>query len=326
MPKKAFISGITGMDGSHLADLLLEKDYKVYGLVRRSSAPNYWRIAHILDRITLVEGDLLDQLSLDMAIRYVQPDEIYSLGAQSHVHVSWGQPVLTAEITGLGPLRLLDAMRKFKPDARFFQASSSEMFGKVRETPQTEHTPFYPRSPYGCAKLFAHWVTINYRESYNLFACAGISFNHESERRGEEFVTRKITQAVARIALGSEEKLRLGNLDAKRDWGYAPDYVKGYWRMLQEDVVGEFVFATGETHSVREFVEAAFAYVGLGWSGRVEIDPALVRPAEVDLLLGNPTRARMLLGWRPTVKFTELVKIMVDADILRVRRAKGEEK
>lgn len=320
MGKRALISGITGQDGSHLADLLLEKGYEVYGLVRRSSAPNYWRIAHMLDRITMVEGDLLDQLSLDMAIKHIQPDECYSLGAQSHVHVSWGQPVLTAEVTALGPLRLLDAIRKFKPDVRFFQASSSEMWGKVHETPQTERTPFYPRSPYGVAKLFAHWTTIVYRESYNLFACCAISCNHEGPRRGEEFVTRKISQAVARIASGSEEKLRLGNLDAKRDWGYAPDYVEGYWRMLQSDTPSDYVFATGETHSVREFLWAAFAHVGLGWSGRVEIDPALVRPAEVDLLLGDPTKARMFLGWRPTVKFTELVEIMVDADLSRIRK------
>ncbi len=317
--RKALITGISGMAGSHLADLLLGKGYEVYGLVRRSSAPNYRRIAHIMDLITLIPGDLTDQLSLDMAIKTVQPDEIYNLAAQSHVHVSWGQPVLTSEVTGLGPLRLLDAIRKYKPDARFFQASSSEMWGKVQETPQTERTPFYPRSPYGCAKLFAHWVTINYRESYNLFACCGISANHESGRRGDEFVTRKITRAVARIANGSEERLRLGNLDAKRDWGYAPDYVEGYWRMLQQDWPDEFVFATGETHSVREFVEAAFEHVGLGWSGYVEIDPALVRPAEVDLLLGDPTKARKILGWRPTVKFAELVKIMVDADLQRVR-------
>ena len=318
---QALVTGVTGQDGSYLADSLLGKGYTVFGLIRRSSTVNFERIRHIQDKIEIMPGDLLDQNSLMNAVKESWPDEVYNLAAQSFVPTSWNQPVLTGEFTGLGVTRILEAIRVVKPDIRFYQASSSEMFGKVRETPQNEKTPFYPRSPYGIAKVYGHWITVNYRESYNLFCCSGILFNHESPRRGKEFVSRKVTYAAARIKLGLEKELRMGNLDAKRDWGYARDYVEAMWRMLQQDKPDDFVIATGETHSVRELLEIAFGHLCLDYKDFVVVDPKLVRPAEVDLLLGDPTKARKVLGWKPTVTFEELVTMMVDADLERLKHA-----
>ncbi len=315
MAKKALVTGITGQDGSYMADLLLEKGYKVYGLIRRSSHEPTDRIHHILNRITLLNGDLTDQSSLDEAVRVSEPDEIYNLAAQSFVPVSWKQPILTGDVTGLGLTRILEAVRRVKPTARFYQASSSEMFGKVQEVPQTEKTPFYPRSPYGVSKVYGHYMTINYRESYNLFACSGICFNHESPRRGLEFVTRKITYYAAKIKLGLEKELPLGNLDAQRDWGFAGDYVEAMWKMLQADKADDFIIATGETHSVREFVQIAFETLGLDYKKYVRVDPQFLRPAEVDLLLGSPAKIKKALHWEPKVSFKELVKMMVESDL-----------
>ena len=315
--KKAVITGITGQDGSYLAELLLSKGYQVTGMVRRASTETFDRIAHFKDRIALRQADLLDQFSLVKLLDEIQPDEIYNLAAMSFVPTSWSQPVLTGEFTALGVTKVLEAMRMVCPKARFYQASSSEMFGKVIETPQTESTPFYPRSPYGVAKAYGHFITVNYRESYNLFALSGILFNHESPRRGKEFVTRKITDAVARIKLGTLKELRMGNLDAKRDWGFAGDYVRAMWLMLQQDVADDFVVATGETHSVREFLQIAFSHVGLDFEDYVVIDPEFIRPAEVELLLGDPAKARKTLGWKPDVSFNQLVTMMVDADMDR---------
>ena len=315
--KKALITGITGQDGSYLAELLLAQGYQVTGMVRRASTETFDRIAHFKDQISLRQADLLDQFSLVKLLDDVQPDEIYNLAAMSFVPTSWSQPVLTGEFTALGVTKVLEAMRMVCPKAHFYQASSSEMFGKVLETPQTETTPFYPRSPYGVAKAYGHFITVNYRESYNLFACSGILFNHESPRRGKEFVTRKITDAVARIKLGTLKELRMGNLDAKRDWGFAGDYVRAMWLMLQQDVADDFVVATGETHSVRKFLEIAFAHVGLNYEDYVVIDPEFIRPAEVELLLGNPAKAKAQLGWQPNVSFEQLVTRMVDADLDR---------
>jgi GDPmannose 4,6-dehydratase len=313
--KTALITGITGQDGSYLADFLLEKDYRVVGMVRRTSTINFDRIKHIQDHVDIVQGDLLDQSSMMELMREYQPDEVYNLAAQSFVPTSFTQPVLTGEFTALGVTRILEAIRHVKPDARFYQASSSEMFGKVQEVPQRETTPFYPRSPYGVAKLYGHWITINYRESYNLFACSGILFNHESPRRGLEFVTHKVTHAAARIKLGQQKELRVGNLEARRDWGFAGDYVRGMWMMLQQDKPDDYVLATGETHSVQELCEVAFARVGLNWQDYVKIDPKYYRPAEVDLLIGDPTKAAHVLGWKPDVTFKGLVEMMVDADM-----------
>lgn len=315
--KKALITGITGQDGSYLAELLLAKGYQVTGMVRRASTETFDRIAHFKDQISLRQADLLDQFSLVKLLDEVQPDEIYNLAAMSFVPTSWNQPVLTGEFTALGVTKLLEAMRMVCPKAHFYQASSSEMFGKVIETPQTETTPFYPRSPYGVAKVYGHFITVNYRESYNLFALSGILFNHESPRRGKEFVTRKISDAVARIKLGTLKELRMGNLDAKRDWGFAGDYVRAMWLMLQQDKPEDFVVATGETHSVREFLEIAFSHVGLKYEDYVVIDPEFIRPAEVELLLGNPSKAKATLGWQPKVSFEQLVTMMVDADMDR---------
>jgi GDPmannose 4,6-dehydratase len=313
--KTALITGITGQDGSYLAELLLEKGYRVVGMQRRTSTETVGRISHLLDRIELVQGDLLDQLSLiDLFQRY-QPDEVYNLAAQSFVPTSWQQPVLTGEFTAIGVTRILEALRLIKPDARFYQASSSEMFGKVQAVPQDESTPFYPRSPYGVSKLYGHWITVNYRESYDLFACSGILFNHESPRRGLEFVTRKITHGVARIKLGLTETLPLGNLDAQRDWGYAPDYVYAMWLMLQQDNPQDFVVATGRTHSVERLCALAFDAAGLNWKDHVTQDERFLRPAEVDLLVGDASNARSQLGWEPSVSFEEMVEIMVNADI-----------
>ena len=315
--KKALITGITGQDGSYLAELLLSKGYQVTGMVRRASTETFDRIAHFKDRINLRQADLLDQFSLVKLLDEIQPDEIYNLAAMSFVPTSWTQPVLTGEFTALGVTKILEAMRMVCPKARFYQASSSEMFGKVLETPQTETTPFYPRSPYGVAKVYGHFITVNYRESYNLFALSGILFNHESPRRGKEFVTRKITDGVARIKLGLQKELRMGNLDAKRDWGFAGDYVRAMWLMLQQETADDFVVASGETHSVREFLQLAFAHVGLNYEDYVVIDPEFIRPAEVELLLGNPAKAKKKLGWKPDVSFKQLVTMMVDADLDR---------
>ncbi len=320
MRKKVLITGITGQDGSYLAEILLEKGYQVFGMVRRSSLEKFDRIEHIKNRVELIQGDLTDQSSLDEAIRSVLPDEVYNFGAQSFVPTSWNQPVLTADITGVGVTKILEAIRKHKPDTRFYQASSSEMFGKVRQTPQDENTPFYPRSPYGVAKVYAHWITVNYRESYGLFACSGILFNHESPRRGLEFVSRKVTNAVARIKLGLANELRMGNLDAKRDWGYAKDYVEAVWRMLQQPQAEDYVIATGETHTVRELVQTAFECAGLDWEKYLVSDPKLFRPAEVDALVGNPEKARKKLGWTPRVTFRELIQMMVEADLKYCRK------
>lgn len=317
MTKRALITGITGQDGSYLAELLLEKGYEVYGLTRRTSTPNHSRISHIADSIHLISGDLLDQYSLFQAIQESQPDEIYNLGAQSFVKASWEQPMFTGESTALGVTRMLDAMRMAKPDAKFYQASSSEMFGKVVEIPQKESTPFYPRSPYGVAKVYGHWITVNYRESYDLFAVSGILFNHESPRRGLEFVTRKISSSVAKIKYGKLDKIHLGNPDAKRDWGYAKDYVEMMHLMLQQDVPDDYVIATGETHEVREFVEKAFAVAGVkDWEDKVVWnDPRFNRPAEVDHLIGDPSKAKAQLGWVPKTSFDELVRLMVESDL-----------
>nr|MBN2276647.1 GDP-mannose 4,6-dehydratase [candidate division Zixibacteria bacterium] len=319
---RALITGITGQDGSYLAELLLEKGYDVYGMVRRSSTEPFLRIEHLRDKITLLQGDLLDQLSLVRIIEEARPDEIYNLAAQSFVPTSWSQPLLTGEFDALGVTRLLEAIRLVAPQTRFYQASSSEMFGKVIEVPQNEKTPFYPRSPYGVAKVYGHWITVNYRESYNIHASSGILFNHESPRRGLEFVTRKITDGVARIKLGMAEKLALGNLDAERDWGFAGDYVKAMWLMLQQDKPDNFVIATGRTHSVKQFVETAFDFVDLDWHDYVVTDPRFVRPAEVEQLLGDPTLARKKLGWETRVDFEGLVKMMVEADLERLKSGK----
>ncbi len=315
MGKKALITGVTGQDGSYLADFLLEKGYTVYGMVRRSSTEAHERVAHIMDKINFVQADLLDQASLVMALQESMPDEIYNLAAQSFVPTSWSQPVLTGEFTGLGVTRLLDAMRQVCPEARFYQASSSEMFGKVREVPQNELTPFHPRSPYAVAKTYGHHITVNYRESYGLFAASGILFNHESPRRGREFVTRKITDGVARIKLGLADELRLGNLDSERDWGFAGDYVQAMWMMLQHDTAEDFVVATGRTHSIKQFLEIAFNHVNLNWEDYVKMDPRFMRPAEVDQLIGNNTKAKRVLGWEPSVGFEDLVVMMVEADL-----------
>jgi GDPmannose 4,6-dehydratase len=316
--RTALITGVTGQDGSHLADLLLAKGYRVVGMVRRASTENFERIAGIRDRMELRQADLLDQQSLITVLSDVRPDEIYNLAAQSFVPTSWVQPVLTTEFDAVGVTRLLEAMRLATPDARFYQASSSEMFGKVRETPQRETTPFYPRSPYGVAKVYGHFITVNYRESYGMFACSGILFNHEGPRRGREFVTRKVSDGVARIKLGLAKDLTLGNLEARRDWGYAGDYVDAMWRMLQENTPDDYVVATGETHSVRELVEIAFGVVGLRWEDHVKTDPSLLRPAEVDTLIGDASKARRVLGWKPQVTFAALVEMMVRADLERL--------
>ena len=315
MAKRALITGITGQDGSYLAELLLAKGYDVIGMVRRSSTVNFERIAHIQDQLRFAPGDLLDGVSMIEILRTYRPAEIYNLAAQSFVQTSFGQPVLTGETTALGVTRLLDAVRLVDPEIRFYQASSSEMFGKVQEVPQTEVTPFHPRSPYGVAKVYGHWITVNYRESYGLHATSGILFNHESPRRGMEFVTRKITHAVARIKLGQADELRLGNLDAKRDWGFAADYVDAMWRMLQRDEPEDYVVCTGETHSVREFCQLAFDHVGLRWEDHVVIDESFMRPAEVDLLVGDASKAEAELNWAPHTSFGELVRLMVDADL-----------
>ena len=318
MSKRAIITGITGQDGSYLAELLLSKGYEVFGTVRRASAPNYWRIQPLLDRITIKPADLLDQLSIIRLVDEVRPHEFYNLAAMSFVPASWDQPMLTGEFNAQGVTRVLEAIRHVDPSIRIYQASSSEMFGKVREVPQTELTPFYPRSPYGVSKVFAHYITVNYRESYNLFAVSGMLFNHESPRRGIEFVTRKVTDAVARIKLGMTDTLSLGNLDAKRDWGFAGDYVQAMWLMLQQENPDDFVIATGISHSVRDLVEIAFRHVGLDWNTHVKLDPTLIRPAEVEHLIGDCSKARRQLGWTPTVDFAGLIKMMVDADLQRV--------
>ncbi len=315
MARRALITGITGQDGSYLAELLLDKGYEVIGMVRRSSTVNFERIAHLQDKITFVSGDLLDEISMINILREHRPEEVYNLAAQSFVQTSFGQPVLTGETTGLGVTRVLDAIRLVDPDIRFYQASSSEMFGKVQAVPQDEDTPFYPRSPYGVAKLYGHWITVNYRESYDLHASSGILFNHESPRRGLEFSTRKISHGVARIKLGLAEELRLGNLEGQRDWGFAGDYVDAMWRMLQQDQPGDFVVATGETNSVRRFCEVAFGHVGLDYNDHVVTDERFFRPAEVDLLVGDPSLAKSALGWEARTSFEELVRMMVDADL-----------
>ena len=319
--RRALITGITGQDGSYLAEFLLERGYKVYGMVRRSSADRFERISHLEERVELREGDVLDQLSIITLLHSIEPHEIYNLAAQSFVPTSWEQPILTSEATALGVTRMLEAIRVVDRSIRFYQASSSEMFGKVRESPQNEKTPFYPRSPYGVAKVYGHYLTVNYRESYGLYAVSGILFNHESPRRGRQFVTRKITHGVARIKLGLARELRLGNLDAKRDWGYAGDYVEAMWMMLQQPAADDYVIATGETHTVRELCEVAFGHVGLDWREHVVVDPAHVRPAEVDLLIGDASKARTTLGWHQKVSFKELVEMMVDADVAALRRS-----
>lgn len=325
MAKRALITGITGQDGSYLAELLLEKGYEVYGLVRRTSTQRFSRISHIQDHIRLISGDMLDRTSLQEALREAKPDEVYNLAAQSFVQTSWRQPVFTGDVTALGVTRLLDAIRHVNPEIRFYQASSSEIFGKVQEVPQRETTPLYPRSPYGVAKAYGHWITVNYRESYNMFAVSGILFNHESERRGIEFVTRKVTYNVARIKLGLAKELRLGNLDAQRDWGFAGDYVRAMWLMLQQPTPEDYVIATGETHTVQKLVETAFSYVGLNWRDYVVQDPAFMRPAEVDLLVGDASKARRQLGWKPTMTFTELIHRMVEADLKLLRDGGSED-
>ncbi len=316
--KRALISGITGQDGSYLADLLLEEGYEVHGMVRRASTENFERIDHLRDRVRLHQADLLDQLSIIDVLEAARPHEVYNLAAQSFVPTSWAQPVLTGEFTAIGVTRMLEAIRTVDRKIRFYQASSSEMFGKVQETPQTERTPFYPRSPYGAAKVYGHWITVNYRESYGLFACSGILFNHESPRRGKEFVTRKISHAVARIKRGFQKELRLGNLEARRDWGFAGDYVRAMWMMLRQKAPDDYVIATGVNHSVREFCEVAFDHAGLDWKRHVRVDRSLFRPAEVNTLCGNPAKARRKLGWKPEVGFEGLVRMMVDADLKRL--------
>jgi len=319
MAKRALITGITGQDGSYLAELLLSKGYEVHGMVRRSSEEKFERIAHLKGKVLLHQGDLLDQFSLARLLSDLKPDEVYNLAAQSFVPTSWNQPVLTGEFTALGVTKMLEAVRYSAPKARFYQASSSEMFGKVREVPQNENTPFYPRSPYGVAKAYGHFITVNYRESYKLFAVSGILFNHESPRRGLEFVTRKISDGVARIKLGLQKRLPMGNLDARRDWGFAPDYVEAMWRMLQADAPDDYVIATHETHTVQEFCETAFSRAGLDWQKHVYVDPAFVRPAEVDVLIGDASKAKRKLGWEPAVRFKQLVELMVDADLERLK-------
>lgn len=319
--KVALITGITGQDGSYLAEFLLEQGYKVFGMIRRASVDKFERIAHLMDKIELVQGDLLDQFSLISVLKQCKPHEVYNLAAQSFVPTSWAQPVLTSEFTAVGVTKMLESLRLVDRNIKFYQASSSEMYGKVRETPQSEVTPFYPRSPYGVSKVYAHYITVNYRESYGLFACSGILFNHESPRRGLEFVTRKVTDGVARIKLGLASELRLGNLDAKRDWGFAGDYVKAMWMMLQQPHADDFVIATGETHSVRELVKIAFSYVDLDWEKYVKVDKAFLRPAEVDLLIGDASKAKRELNWAPTVSFEQMVKMMVDSDLKRLSPA-----
>jgi len=323
--KRALITGITGQDGSYLAEFLLEKGYEVVGMVRRTSTVNFDRIKHIQDKVTIVPGDLLDQVSLIEILREHRPQEVYNLAAQSFVPTSWNQPVFTGEVTALGVTRILDAIRLVDPTIRFYQASSSECFGKVRESPQNEETPFYPRSPYGVAKVYGHWITVNYRESYNIFACSGLLFNHESPRRGLEFATRKISYGAAKIKLGLANELRMGNLEARRDWGYAGDYVRAMWLMLQQEKPDDYVVATGEAHSVRDFLEEAFGYLGLDYGDYVVVDPRLIRPAEVDYLVGDATKARKVLGWEPTVSFPELVRMMVDADLALLSKEEGED-
>ena len=318
--KRAVITGITGQDGSYLAEFLLEKDYEVFGLIRRSSTVNFERISHLQDKLELISGDLLDQKSLVTALQTAKPHEVYNLGAQSFVPASWEQPMLTGEITGLGVTRMLEAIRTTDEEIRFYQASTSELFGKAQETPQSETTPFYPRSPYGVSKLYAHWITINYRESFDMFACAGILFNHESPRRGFEFVTRKITHAVARIKHGIDEELRLGNLDARRDWGFAGDFVQAMWLMLQQDKPDDFVIATGETRTIREFCQVAFDRAGLDWEKYVVIDERFFRPAEVNILLGDAAKASETLGWKPETSFEKMVQLMVDHDLEMVAK------
>jgi GDPmannose 4,6-dehydratase len=315
----ALITGVTGQDGSYLAEFLLEQGYKVVGLVRRTSTLNFERIRHIQKRLTLASGDLLDQASLIAVLQEHHPQEVYNLAAQSFVPTSWNQPVFTGEVTALGVTRLLDAIRQVDPGIRFYQASSSEMFGKVREVPQNENTPFYPRSPYGVAKVYAHWLTVNYRESYNLFACSGILFNHESPRRGLEFVTRKVTHGAALIKLGMARDLRLGNLDAKRDWGFAGDYVRAMWLMLQQERPDDYVVGTGQTHSVRELCEVAFGHLGLDYQDFVKVDPRYIRPADVDLLVSDPAKAHRVLGWQPSISFQHLVAMMVESDLKRLQ-------
>jgi GDPmannose 4,6-dehydratase len=321
--RRALITGITGQDGSYLAEFLLEQGYEVLGMVRRSSTINFNRIEHIQNEVELVSGDLLDQSSLSCIMREYQPDEVYNLAAQSFVPTSWHQPVFTGGVTALGVTRMLEALRTEAPEARFYQASSSEMFGKVREVPQTEETPFYPRSPYGVAKVYGHWITVNYRESYDIYACSGILFNHESPRRGMEFVTRKVTYHVAKIKLGLTDHVALGNLESRRDWGFAGDYVRAMWLMLQQDAPDDYVVGTGETHSVRALCEAAFSHVGLSWEDYVTQDPRFMRPAEVDLLVSDPSKAREVLGWEPKVSFEELIGMMVDADIALLKEENG---
>lgn len=317
--KRALITGITGQDGSYLAEFLLDQGYEVVGMVRRSSTVNFDRIQHIQDKLTLVAGDLMDEVSVMAILKEHRPQEVYNLAAQSFVKTSWSQPVFTGEVTALGVTRILDALRMVDPGIRFYQASSSEMFGKVQQVPQTERTPYYPRSPYGVAKVYGHWITVNYRESYDLFACSGILFNHESPRRGLEFVTHKVTHHVAKIKLGLADRLPLGNLEAQRDWGYAPDYVRAMWLMLQQDQPEDYVVATGETHSVRRLCEVAFGSVGLDWEDYVYVNPDDLRPAEVDLLVGDASKARHALGWSPTVTFEQMIEMMVEADLEALR-------
>ncbi|MFW5772063.1 MAG: GDP-mannose 4,6-dehydratase [Phototrophicaceae bacterium] len=324
MAKKAIITGVTGQDGSYLAEFLLEKGYEVYGLIRRTSTVRYERIRHIQDQIHLIPGDMSDQTSLNQAIRDVQPDEVYNLAAQSFVQTSFGQPVFTGDVTALGVTRILDAIRTVKPDIRFYQASSSEMFGKVQEVPQTERTPFYPRSPYGVAKVYGHWITVNYRESYNLHASSGILFNHESPRRGLEFVTRKVSYHAAQIKLGLIDELRIGNLEAQRDWGFAGDYVEAMWLMLQQDQPGDYVVATGQTHSVQRLLEVAFSTLDMDWRNYTVQDERFMRPAEVDLLVGDPARAKAALGWSPRVSFEGLVQMMVESDYQLLKSGQGQ--
>ncbi len=318
--KKALITGITGQDGSYLAEFLLKKGYEVYGMVRRSSTTNYERISHIQERLKLIQGDILDQNSLIQALQTPEPDEVYNLAAQSFVPTSWNQPVLTGEFTALGVTRMLEAIRTVNPKIRFYQASSSEMFGKIQQTPQNEKTPFYPRSPYGVAKVYGHWITVNYRESYNMFCCSGILFNHESPRRGLEFVPRKITHSVAKIKLGLQKELRIGNLDARRDWGFSGDYVEAIWLMLQQDEPDDFVVATGISHSVKDLVKVAFDHVGLDWKEYTISDPKFLRPAEVDYLVGDYRKAKSKLGWEPKVTFEELIRMMVDYDLQMIHK------
>jgi GDPmannose 4,6-dehydratase len=321
--KRALVTGVTGQDGSYLAEFLLSQGYEVLGMVRRSSTVNFDRIRHFQDEISVVQGDLLDQMSLLDILREYRPREVYNLAAQSFVPTSWKQPVLTGEFTALGVTRMLDAIRIVDPEIRFYQASSSEMFGKVREVPQNENTPFYPRSPYGVAKVYGHWITVNYRESYDLFACSGILFNHESPRRGLEFVTHKVTHGAARIKLGLSSDLRLGNLEARRDWGYAGDYVQAMWLMLQQEEPDDYVVATGKTHSVQELCEVAFGYLGLDWREYVVSDPQFFRPAEVDLLVGDSSKARLILSWEPSLSFEALIRLMVDADMEALQASGG---